>query len=229
MYLIADAQESKFVGLLTDGSAGGSSLSAFFTSTGAPPVYTTGDARASVNLDPATITHLVLSDTDRSAPSATTSASAAGSTPRPVSYSANRSSTDQWANDNNTVYDSSPFGEDTSSKRHSLPINTSSAANLPPPPPPPPPSKVKITTSVVKGENGIGLDLGKGKDGEATVLKLKDFGPGIVNPASLCNPPILPGDVIVAVNGVPCLLFADAVKLIRGSEGTIKLTLERRV
>jgi C-terminal processing protease CtpA/Prc len=85
-----------------------------------------------------------------------------------------------------------------------------------------------VVTAVDKGEQGIGLDLGKTKEGAASVLRLKDFPPDVVNPASLCSPAILPGDVIVAVNGQPCATFADAVKLIRATgSGKVQLTLER--
>lgn len=89
-------------------------------------------------------------------------------------------------------------------------------------------AKRRVTTSVDKGEHGIGLDLGKSAAGEAQVLRLKDFPTGIVNPASLCNPPMLPNDVIVAVNGQSCATFADAVRLIRAANnGKLQLTLER--
>lgn len=89
--------------------------------------------------------------------------------------------------------------------------------------------KALVTTCVEKGELGIGLDLGKSKTGQGLVLRFKDFPPEVVNPASLCNPAIAVGDVIVAVNGVPCASLSETVKIIRSTEGVIQLTLEREV
>jgi S1-C subfamily serine protease len=86
-----------------------------------------------------------------------------------------------------------------------------------------------VTTSVTKGEHGIGLDLVKSPNGRACIQKLKEMPPGIVNPASLCSPPINPGDIIVGVNGKASGLFADTIKIIRGLENgrPINLQLER--
>jgi hypothetical protein len=94
----------------------------------------------------------------------------------------------------------------------------------------PNPNSLKIvTTSVVKGENGIGLDLVKSANGRPCIQKLKEMPAGVVNPASLCNPPIQPGDIIVGVNGKPSGLFSDTIKIIRGLENgrPIHLQLER--
>jgi C-terminal processing protease CtpA/Prc len=91
------------------------------------------------------------------------------------------------------------------------------------------PSTVIINTNVVKGELGIGLDLGKAPDGRVAVQKLKEMPEGIVNPASVCNPPIQPGDLIIAVNGQACGSFVDCVKALRALTGNIQLTLERRI
>ncbi len=93
-------------------------------------------------------------------------------------------------------------------------------------PPPVPASKGVITTTVVKGEQGIGLDLSKTPDGGVVIQKLKEMPPGITNPASLCNPAILPGDVIIGVNGVDCPVFADAVKALKAPEVGSKITLK---
>ena len=86
-----------------------------------------------------------------------------------------------------------------------------------------------VTTSVVKGEYGIGLDLVKSSNGRPCIQKLKEMPAGVVNPASLCNPPIQPGDIIVGVNGKPSGLFSDTIKIIRGLENgrPINLQLER--
>jgi C-terminal processing protease CtpA/Prc len=88
---------------------------------------------------------------------------------------------------------------------------------------------VYVTTAVEKGELGIGLDLGKAKTGQGQVLRLKEFPPDVVNPASLCNPAIQVGDVIVAVNGVACESLAESVKIIRAAVGSVQLTFERVV
>ena len=89
-----------------------------------------------------------------------------------------------------------------------------------------PASKGVITTTVVKGEQGIGLDLSKTPDGGVVIQKLKEMPPGVTNPASLCNPPILPGDVIIGVNGVDCAAFADAVKALKAPQVGSKITLK---
>lgn len=95
--------------------------------------------------------------------------------------------------------------------------------------PPPAPRKVYVTTFVEKGELGLGLDLGKNRTGHGQVLRFKEFPPGVVNPASLCNPPIIVGDVIIGVNRTRCDTLSDAVKVIRGATGTIELTFEREI
>jgi C-terminal processing protease CtpA/Prc len=89
--------------------------------------------------------------------------------------------------------------------------------------------KIYVTTSVEKGELGIGLDLGKSRSGQGQVLRLKEFPPEAVNPASQCNPPIAVGDVIVAVNGQACDTLAESVKIIRGAVGVVQLTFEREI
>jgi S1-C subfamily serine protease len=71
------------------------------------------------------------------------------------------------------------------------------------------------------------LDLAKTSDGLAYVLKLKELGAGVVNPASQCQPPLMTGDVIFAVNGKKCNNFMDTVNLIRAANGTIQLTFLR--
>jgi len=91
-----------------------------------------------------------------------------------------------------------------------------------------------FSTIIMKGEHGMGLDLGKTKliwdQGRSLVLRFKDFPSGEVNPALQCNPAIHIGDVIIAVNDVPCETLSDAVKIIRGlSIGNVKLTLERTI
>lgn len=87
-------------------------------------------------------------------------------------------------------------------------------------------SKGVITTTVTKGELGIGLDLSKTVDGGVVIQKLKEMPAGAINPASLCNPAILPGDLIIGVNGVDCPIFADAVKALKAPEVGSKIVLK---
>lgn len=123
---------------------------------------------------------------------------------------------------------------------NSKPPSSSAAARRPSEPSRPEPSPVRrpsetsagpriINTAVMKGEHGIGLDLVKSSNGRACIQKLKEMPPGVVNPASLCTPAILPGDIIVGVNGKPSGLFADTIKMIRALENgrPINLQLER--
>lgn len=88
--------------------------------------------------------------------------------------------------------------------------------------------KQRIRTAVTKDATyGIGLDLAKTPTGGCAVQRLKEMPDGVLNPAAQCNPSILAGDAIVAVNGQPCGAFSDAVKALRAATGTIELTLER--
>jgi S1-C subfamily serine protease len=52
---------------------------------------------------------------------------------------------------------------------------------------------------------------------------------GMSNPANLCDKPILPADIIKAVNDQKCLTFSDAVKAIRSIPvgSAVKLLIER--
>jgi hypothetical protein len=118
--------------------------------------------------------------------------------------------------------------------KYDTPVNKSpinSDHNSPDLLPPTPPSSSKpasLKTSVIKGQYGIGLDLGKTVDGRAVVQKLKTMAAGVINPASLCNPAILSGDVIIAVNGNKFNSFPEIVKSLRSCpDGKIELTLER--
>ena len=88
-------------------------------------------------------------------------------------------------------------------------------------------SKQILKVSIVKSEHGIGLDIAKTPEGGTMVQKLKEMPPGVANPALACKPAILPGDIIIEVNGEKSDTFATTVKYIRASEGTVTLTLER--
>jgi hypothetical protein len=88
-------------------------------------------------------------------------------------------------------------------------------------------SRLVLKTTIAKSEFGIGLDLVKTADGGVAVQKLKDMPDGSPNPASVCSPPVLVGDLIVGVNDQACTQFTDVVKYIRGSNVKVCLWLER--
>lgn len=73
----------------------------------------------------------------------------------------------------------------------------------------------------------MGLDLLKTAEGNTAVKKIKDMPPGVINPATICFPPIKEGDLIIGVNGKKCQMFAEVVKEIRASGGSIELVIER--
>lgn len=211
MYLIQDSMDSKFAGLmlLTDGSAAGPGLSQFFTSTGAPPVHSSdsGFSKASTSSASSAWSQPTAAPPLHGAKPAETPVSRPASVVRPVAVAPA------------PVTSATPLTQQEA-RKPSVPSSSTASSNGP--------TKRRVVTSVDKGEQGIGLDLGKTKEGAASVLRLKDFPPDVVNPASLCSPAILPGDVIVAVNGQACATFADAVKLIRATgSGSVQLTLER--
>ena len=85
-----------------------------------------------------------------------------------------------------------------------------------------------ISTTVHKGEHGIGLDLNKTSNGRAQVKNFKALPNNAPNPAKVCKPEIKQYDVIVGVNGVPCSNFKETISLIRGAGGAINLRLERK-
>ena len=58
------------------------------------------------------------------------------------------------------------------------------------------------------------------------IQKWKEMPAGVVNPASLCNPPIQSGDIMIAINGKQTSTFADTIKIIRGLENGVSITLE---
>jgi S1-C subfamily serine protease len=84
-----------------------------------------------------------------------------------------------------------------------------------------------LTTTIRKTAQGLGLDLGKARDGLAHVLKLKDMPEGAPNPAAICSVPLAPGDVICAVNGQKVSSFTDTVRLIRAAADSVTLTFVR--
>ena len=79
----------------------------------------------------------------------------------------------------------------------------------------------------MKGPHGLGLDISKSIDGRVVVRRFKDLPDGVINPATLCNPPINVGDTITHVNGVPYFTVNDAAMAMKNSAATVLLTIER--
>ena len=89
--------------------------------------------------------------------------------------------------------------------------------------------KQLIKTIIIKTDHGIGLDIYKTNDNGVIIQKLKDMPEGVINPASQCNPAVLPGDIIVGVNGKSMKLFNEIVKAIRSCTGQVEIWLERKI
>lgn len=194
IFLVEDASDKRFVGLLTDGSA--RRLSEVFSPpkeyTNPPQEQPTQSSQQSTNNQRMSTAHVPSQQKDRTSlhhnPSVARTSLASG------------------------AFDHLPAAPKAAPVTVSPPIS---------------PNGFKIVrTSVVKGEHGIGLDLGKDSKGGIVIHRLKEM-PGLVNPASLCNPPILPGDKIIEVNGEKCYSFPECVQQLRSATGKIILTLER--
>jgi hypothetical protein len=140
---------------------------------------------------------------------------------------------------------SSPFASSTAALQNSISQTLSNIPNMfssfgsasslstpvtpfqPASSPPSVTEKQILSTTIVKGKYGIGLDLGKDHEGMACVLRMKEIS-GEPNPATICIPPMMIGDVIIAVNGKQTKSFMDTVSLIRGvSTGNVSLTFIR--
>ena len=88
---------------------------------------------------------------------------------------------------------------------------------------------IQFSTTIVRGEYGLGLDLEKvHATGGASVKRVKEMPPGVVNPALASYPPIKVGDIIVGVNGKRCTVFAEVVKEIRASGASVELMIDRQ-
>ena len=252
VFLLEDASDTKFVGLLTDGSMSNVFGNQMFSRQAEYGADTTANsqAAASNNSKPSTTNAT-------SAPSAApTSNTAPVNNTRPVSTAFPRASAPVSVPPRPIVTPpvtmprpTNPVTPVTAAPRPNVastpvpaprpvvPVN--SGVRPPAPPvvssqvaprptiPSTPSGKQIVKVSIVKSEHGIGLDIAKTADGGTVVQKLKDMPPGVANPALACKPAILPGDVIIEVNGEKADSFATAVKLIRASEGTVTLTLER--
>ena len=148
-------------------------ISAFFTSTGPPPVYTTNSTTSPLQSQPQPQQQAVVP-----VPALTSAVPA----PAPAVAAAPAA----------TAATASPF-----------------------------------TAIIIKGEHGIGLDIGRTADSGCVIQRLKDMPPGVVNPASRCVPALVPGDVIIGVNGTKMVGFNDIVKAIRSSGEEVKLLVSR--
>lgn len=244
MYLIQDAMDVKFAGLLTDGSVQ-QGINEMFTGkqyyNSQGPLSDGKISGSPFDTKPATAPASAAPVAGSRPPPARASAGAMPSSVPPSAPAAPAPATTEERRRLSVPSAPAPVmpGQgDSASRRLSTPASAAAAPPTGPvymtaPPPPPPASpitrKVYVTTAVEKGELGIGLDLGKAKTGQGQVLRLKEFPPDVVNPASLCNPAILVGDVIVAVNGVACESLAESVKIIRAAVGSVQLTFERVV
>ena len=199
-FLIQDSAETKFVALLTDGRTT-TGISQYFSSTGMSP---------ETKVKPSPVKE----------ESKTIPVRVAVPVPTPSAGIASRESLSRESLSTPTTK--------TESKLPPAPVQVSAPKPLPVPIAPSA-AKRLVNTAVIKGELGVGLDLGKTPTGQAFVQKLKDFPPGTVNPASRSVPAIMPGDIIVGVDGVDCGQFSDVVTAIRSVDvaKTIKLKLER--
>ena len=218
------------------------------TGSGLTSATTTAATATAAASRPSSVSNTVPASTSRSSSSAPATAAAivpgerrrqslphsAATVTTPVPPAAmRRMSTPDAATSTAPTVSAATAGDGTGGERVLTP--THAPPPVPARPPPADPSLapltriVHLTTAVVKGELGIGLDLGKSRSGQGQVLRFKPFPPEVPNPASLCNPAIVVGDVIVGVNGLRCDSLSETVKIIRGTQGTVEITLEREV
>lgn len=232
-FLIEDSAGAKFVGLLTDGKVS-NEISKFFTSTGPPSVHSDSILPTSSSSTPrssaknrATVGSSFSRPSESAYPNVRPSLSSSvaqpdisstitkSSNPAPSLTTASLPSTALVPAANNVAA--------TVTKRQSLtpPSTLEDAKKMTDK------SKKIVKTVILKSEYGIGLDLVKTTDGGVAVQRLKEMPDGSPNPASVCNPPVLIGDVIVGVNDQRCTQFVDVVKGIRGCNVRVSLWLER--
>ena len=82
--------------------------------------------------------------------------------------------------------------------------------------------------TILKGADGLGLDIGKMATGGCLIRRLKEMPDGRPNPAAGCSPAIKSGDLIIGVNGKGVRLFNDIVTIIKGlGNGAVQLSIER--
>lgn len=206
VYLIQDAMDTKFAGLLTDGTVA-TGISEFFTSTGVPPAHSASASNNPFNDDPPEFIKKNMKADPTPAPPAESPS---------VKPNKSRSSSLNVPGEKERR-----SSEPVLSVPTGVPVRRQSETTHQ--------QKVTIITAVTKGAHGIGLDLTRTKTGEAQIMRLKEMPPNIQNPATLSDPAFQAGDVIVAVNGVNCPTFNEVVAAIRSGEGKINLTLDRLI
>ena len=85
----------------------------------------------------------------------------------------------------------------------------------------------EFTVSIEKSSHGLGLEIVSTPQNGTLIEKLKVMPDGVANPAAACNPKIIAGDMIIAVNGIKSNDFKTTVQNIRNCGNTVSLTLRR--
>ena len=208
MFLLEDASDAKFAGLLTDGSMS----NVFGDETSSKPMNS--DAPVSNPFNTNTNTN--------------GSNTSVGSPPV-VPVAATRKNVVPALRPSSIIRP----GSRTTTPPPPPVTNTNTNTNTKPTPViavtrPPPQMTSKFNVSIEKSTHGIGLDISKNQTtGGTSITRLKELPIGITNPAAICIPKLLAGDNIIAVNNITCLTFSACVKCIRASEGIVTLTIER--
>ena len=203
VFLLEDAKDNKFVGLLTDGSIGNAFGAHMFN--GAAENETGGNPFASST--PPANPHTATPPVPAARPQSVQRPASSSPGVPPVS---SRPALVPVA----PVPTSRPTSVQT--RPPAAPVRVSSPAG-----------PQTLRTSITKSVHGIGLDIAKTPSGGTVVVKLKDLPTGALNPAASARPAVFPGDLIVEVNGVPTTTFAECVKNIRACEKVVTLTLQR--
>ena len=224
-FLIQDSTDKAIMGLLTDGSAQ-SGISSMFTSLGRQ-VPTTQMATSLDNAVPssgqgippkAAPAHRAPTSIPASAPA---TSSRAAVTPAPVATQARPVSATP------TVAPTSGTSARPNAGPTPVPVQQR-PSNATPAPTPQAPVGPIFTVTIVKGEDGLGLDIGKIANGSCLIRKLKDMPAGRPNPAANCRPELKAGDIIIGINGQRVKDFDEVVRVIRAlGNGPVQLTIER--
>ena len=83
-----------------------------------------------------------------------------------------------------------------------------------------------VLCTVKKGSHGLGMALETAED-SFVVAAFNEMPQGVPNPGELAKPPIMLGDRIVAVDGVPCPTAEELSAQIQKASNEIVLTMER--
>ena len=238
-FLIQDSTDNAIQGLLTDGSM--TAISKSFTSSGLPAsamseeVFVDRDGEAkptniNINIKPISAQTQKTQKASASAPRVQSPPNS-NSNPNPkakakaIPTSTNTHTPPPAPTATATKAPAAAVPPPTQAKTHS---EVKSRASPPTPPAAAAgPTSGIFTATIIKGEHGIGLDIGKVASGECMIKKLKVMPEGVVNPAASCSPALLPGDMIIGVNGKRVKTFAETVPAIKAAVGTVQLTIER--